>query len=435
VNELETKYALTPDGVSIAYHTAGDGPIDLLWFHAFMGSLEVMMEHELMRSLTERLASFSRLIRHDMRATGLSGRATSLPDLETQVQDALTVLDEVGSRSTVIVGAGPGAHTALLFGASYPARTHAVILWDAHAWVSHAYGPRDLERVTATWGSEAAAAAAMAEVAPSLVGDRGFIKWYAKVQRHFLPPSTASELMRMALATDIRPLLEAVHVPVLVLARSWAGHEQDQQIASEIEGATFKLLPGGERASFADDQDSMVAAMREFLGVTATAPMSQTVLRAVLFTDIVGSTQQLARLGDEAWRALIVKHDALAASIVAGQGGRVVKSTGDGILAAFEGPAHAVRAAQAFGAAVGDLSIQIRAGAHIGEIETVGDDVTGIAVNAAARISALAGPGEVLVSRTLRDLVAGSGLRFEEAGEHDLKGVPGTWTLYRAING
>jgi len=428
-----TRYTRTPDGVSLAYHIAGDGPVDMLWFHAFMGGLEVMLEHAVMQDLTERLASFARVIRHDMRATGLSGRATTLPDLETQIQDAAVVLDAAGSRNTVIVGAGPGAHAALLFGATFPARTRALVLWDVYAWVSQAFGERDLQTVAQTWGTEAAAAAAMAEVAPSLVGDRAFIRWYAKVQRHFLPPDLAGELLEQAMETDIRPILGAVHVPTLVLARSWSGHELDEGVAKEIDGAEFRLLPGSERASFADDQASMVDAMRDFLGVAPAGGTRQTVLRAVLFTDIVGSTQQLARLGDAAWRDVIVEHDARAADIVSSHGGRVVKSTGDGILAVFEGPAQAVRSAREFGRAVSSLGIEIRAGAHIGEIETIGDDVTGVAVNAAARIAALAGPSEVLVSATLRDLIAGSGLRFEPAGEHDLKGVPGRWPLFRSV--
>ena len=428
-----TRYTMTPDGVSLAYHTYGDGDVDLLWLHAFMGGLEVMLEHPVMQTLTERLGSFARLIRHDMRATGLSGRASSLPDLETQVQDAAVVLDAVGSRSTVIVGAGPGAHAALLFGATFPERTRALVLWDLHAWAGHAFEGRDLSTVAQTWGSESAAAAAMAHVAPSLVADRAFIRWYAKVQRHFLPPDGAGDLMRSAIETDIRPVLSTVHVPTLVLARSWAGHEQDAEVAKEIDGAEFRLLPGSERASFADDQDSMVDAMRDFLGVAPARPAARTVLRAVLFTDIVGSTEHLARLGDRAWRDLIVAHDERSKVAVEAHGGRIVKSTGDGILAIFEGPAQAVRAAQEIGVALADLGVTIRAGAHIGEIETMGEDVTGVAVNAAARISALAGSEEVLVSSTLRDLVAGSGLAFDEAGQHELKGVPGIWTLYRAV--
>ena len=432
VEPPETRYAIAPDGVSIAYHAVGDGPVDLLWLHAFMGSLEVIWEHEVIRSLTERLTSFARVIRHDMRATGLSGRATSLPDLETQVSDALAVLDAVGSRSTVIVGAGPGAHAALLFGATFPSRTRALCLYDVYAWAGSAYQPRDLDLLTRTWGTETAAAAAMADVAPSLVGDRSFIRWYAKVQRHFVPPDVAAELMRSATEIDVRPLLPAVHVPTLVLARGWPNHELDREIAGQIEGARFVQLPGAERASFAGDQNDLVNAIRDFVGVAPTRPAGQTLLRAVLFTDIVGSTEHLARVGDRAWRELLVRHDERAGSVVQAHGGRVVKSIGDGILATFEGPAQAVRAACAFASSVADLGIEVRAGVHVGEVESIGDDVTGVTVHTAARVAALAGPSDVLVSATVKDLIAGSGLRFADAGEHELKGVPGRWHLYRS---
>jgi class 3 adenylate cyclase len=428
----ETRYATTPDGVSLAYHVVGDGPIDILWLHAFMGSLEVLWEHEVMRSLSARFAAFSRLIRHDVRATGLSGRATSLPDLETQVADALCVLDAVGSRSTVIAGAGPGAHTALLFAATYPERVRALCLWDLAAWSGTAFHPSDLELITRTWGTEAAAGAAMARVAPSMIGDRDFLRWYAKMQRHFVPPEAATELMRSAIETDVRPLLGAIHVPTLVLARSWSDYELDREMADAIEGARFELLPGDERASFGGDQGSMVGAIREFLGVDRPAVASTTLLRAVLFTDIVNSTEQLARAGDRAWREVLVAHDERAERAIRQHDGRLVKSTGDGILAVFEGPAQAVRTARAIGKEVADLGIEIRAGVHVGEVETRGNDVAGVTVHVAARIAALAGASEVLVSSTVKDLAPGSGLAFEDRGEHDLKGVPDRWRVFAA---
>jgi class 3 adenylate cyclase len=429
----ETRYARTPDGVSIAYHVVGDGPVDLLWIHAFLGGLEVLWEHEVIRSISMRFAAFSRLIRHDMRATGLSGRATSLPDLETQVRDAATVLDAIGSRSTVIAGAGPGAHAALLLGATFPERTKALCLWDLYAWAGTAFQPADLDLLTRTWGTEGAAAAAMARVAPSLLGDRSFLRWYAKMQRHLVPPEVAAELMRSALATDIRPILPAIHVPTLVLARHWPDHELDRELTAEIPGARFELLPGTERATFAGDQNSLAEAIQSFVGAGPTAPPATTLLRAVLFTDIVGSTEQLARVGDRAWRDVLVAHDEQAAVAIGQHGGWLVKSTGDGILAMFEGPAQAIRAARAIGDGVRDLDLQTRAGVHVGEIETRGDDVAGVAVHVAARVAALAGADEVLVSSTVKDLAAGSGLGFEDAGEHELKGVPDRWRLFRVV--
>ena len=430
----ETRYATTTDGTSIAYHTVGDGPIDLIWLHAFMGSLEVIWEQEAMRSITNKLASFARVIRHDMRATGLSGRATELPDLETQVQDALAVLDAVGSRSTVIFGAGPGAHAASLFAATYPERTRALVLWDFYVWSGDAFQPSDLDLLTRTWGTEASAGAAMARVAPSMIGDREFLRWYAKVQRHFVPPDVAADLMQSAIETDIRPVLPAIHVPTLVLAREWPDHEKDRTVAEMIEGSTFVLLPGRDRATFAGDQDDLADAIRGFVGAEHAQRPAETLLRAVLFTDIVGSTDHLARIGDRAWRELIVAHDDRSRRAIERNGGRLVKSTGDGVLATFEGPAQAVRCAGVIAEALAELGLGIRAGVHVGEIETVGDDVTGVTVNVAARVSSLAGSSEILVSSTVKDLTPGSGLVFEDAGEHELKGVPDQWHLYRVVH-
>ncbi len=430
----ETKYATAADGVSIAYHTVGDGPIDLLWLHAFMGGLEVLWEHEVMRSITNKLTTFARVIRHDMRATGLSSRAAALPNLETQVQDAVAVLDAVGSRSTVIFGAGPGAHAASLFAATYPDRTRALVLWDFYVWAGDAFQPSDLDLLGRTWGTEASAAAAMARVAPSMIADRGFLRWYAKVQRHFVPPDVAADLIRSAMETDIRPVLPAIHVPTLVLARRWPGHEDDRRVGEMVEGSTFILLEGEDRATFAGRQDDLVDAIRDFVGAEPGTAPSHTLLRAVLFTDIVGSTQHLARIGDQAWRELIVLHDDRSRRAIERHGGRLVKSTGDGVLATFEGPAQAVRCARAIADALEEAGLEIRAGVHVGEIETVGDDVTGVTVNVAARVAALAGPSEILVSATVKDLTPGSGLLFEDAGEHELKGVPDRWHLFRVVD-
>ena len=433
IDAPETRYAKAPDRVSIAYHVVGDGPIDLMWLHAFMGGLEVIWEHEAMRSLTTKLASFARVIRHDMRATGLSSRATELPNLETQVQDAAAVLDAVGSRSTVVLGAGPGAHAASLFAATYPERTRALVLWDFYVWAGNAFHPNDLDLLARTWGTEASAAAAMAQVAPSMVGDREFLRWFAKVQRHFVPPDVAADLFQSAIDTDIRPVLPAIRVPTLVLAREWPDHEKDRAVAEMIERSTFVLLPGRDRATFAGDQDDLVGAIRDFVGADQAPRSSGTLLRAVLFTDIVGSTELLSRVGDRAWRELIVAHDDRSRGAVELNGGHVVKTTGDGVLATFEGPAQAVRGAQEISATLGELGLQIRAGVHVGEIETVGDDVTGVTVNVAARVASLAGPSEVLVSSTVKDLTPGSGLTFEDAGDHELKGVPDRWHLYRVV--
>jgi class 3 adenylate cyclase len=266
-----------------------------------------------------------------------------------------------------------------------------------------------------------------------MLDDRGFLRWYAKMQRHYVPPDVAAELMESAIAVDIRPVVPMIHVPTLVLARGWPGHEHDREVAGLIEGATFELLSGEDRASFAGDQDELTDAIRRFVGAGVPPPPRTTELRAVLFTDIVGSTEHLARVGDARWRELILAHDERSRAEVERRGGRYVKSTGDGILATFEGPAQAVRAVGDLAASLRDLGIEIRAGVHVGEIERIGDDVTGVTVNIAARVSALAAPNEILVSSTVKDLAPGSGLGFEDAGEHELKGVPDRWRLYRVI--
>jgi len=429
----ETHYARTPDGVSLAYHTVGDGAVDLLWLHAFLGGLEVLWESDVMRSVTETLASFARVIRHDMRATGLSGRATALPDLETQVRDIAVVLDAVGSRSTVIFGSGPGAHVAALFAATFPQRTRAAVLWDLFAWTGQAFSDTDMELVQRSWGTESAAAASMARVAPSMIVDRGFLRWLAKVHRHFVPPDTAAELMQRAIETDVRPILPMIHVPTLVLARHWPGYEHDRDVAEEIEGARFLLLDGEDRATFAGDTTAFADAIRSFVGGDIAPVSTGTQLRAVLFTDIVGSTEHLAAAGDKAWRDLIVKHDERSRAAIERNGGRWIKSTGDGALATFEGPAQAIHAAREIAEALRDLGVQIRAGVHVGEIETFGDDVTGVTVNVAARIGALAGPSEIWTSSVVRDLTPGSGLAFQHAGEHELKGIPDRRRLFRVV--
>jgi hypothetical protein len=209
------------------------------------------------------------------------------------------------------------------------------VLWDFYIWAGDAFQPSDLDLLGRTWGTEASAAAAMARVAPSMIADRDFLRWYAKVQRHFVPPDVAADLIRSAMDTDIRPVLPAIHVPTLVLARSWPGHEDDRKVAEMIDGSTFVLLDGEDRATFAGEQDDLVEAIREFVGAGSGASSAHTLLRAVLFTDIVGSTEHLARVGDQAWRELIVLHDDRSRRAVARHGGRLVKSTGDGILATF----------------------------------------------------------------------------------------------------
>ena len=436
----ETRYAIAEDGIHIAYHVVGDGPVDVLWLHSFNGGLERQWEHPLIPLLTEKLNTFARVIRHDMRGTGLSDRYTGLPDLETEARDVIAVLDAAGSRSTVIVSAGN--MVAPLVAATYPRRVRALCLFDvaARTTLSEEYpwgvaddeALADIDAVRDGWGTDSYAAAFMGEVAPSLAGDRELIRWYARLQRHWVAPGDAAELLRRHYDTDISNVLPSIGVPTLCLVREFEeGTEEAEFVASLIPGAEFEVLAGSEHYSAAGDQDALVSAIRSFIGVAPRELASGGALRAVLFTDIVGSTETAFRLGTEAWKQLLERHHALVRGELATYHGEEVDTAGDGFYATFEGPAAAVRCARSVTARVRDLDLEIRAGVHVGECEVIDGHLGGPTAAIGARVGALAGPSEVLVSQTVKDLVAGSGLTFDDAGEHELKGVPDRWRLYR----
>jgi len=439
----ETRYALAVDGAHIAYHVVGEGPVDILWLHSFNGGLELQWEHPLIPSLTAKLNTFARVIRHDMRGTGLSDRFLGLPDLETETSDILAVLDAAGSRSTVVVSAGNFA--APILAATYPRRVRALCLFDPCArgsadddypWgISADEIAPELETIGSSWGSDAYAAGFMHGVAPTYAADRELMRWYARLQRHWVAPGDALELTRRYYATDIRPILPTITVPTLCLAREFEeGTDEAEYVAGAIPGAELAILPGSERYSAAGDTAALVAAIREFVGVAPQADRSGGELRAVLFTDIVGSTETAFRLGVDAWKTLLERHHALVRRELAAFGGTEVDTAGDGFYATFAGPASAARCAEVIARAVRDLGIEIRAGVHVGECEVIDGHLGGPTASIGARVGALAGPSEVLVSQTVKDLVAGSGLVFEDAGEHELKGVPDRWRLYRVVS-
>jgi len=442
VDVPETRYAVSGDGVHIAYHVAGDGPVDVLWLHSFNGGLELQWEHPLIPELTAKLNTFARVIRHDMRGTGLSDRYAGLPDLETEVRDIIAVLDAAGSRSTVVVSAGNVV--AALLAATYPRRVRALCLFDPEARATMAPGypwgvtdeeaQADIRAAREGWGSDAFAAEFMEAVAPSLSGDRELIRWYARLQRHWIAPGDAVELLRRSYETDIRDVLPSIGVPTLCLVRGFEeGIEAAEYVARAIPGAELLVLPGSEHYSAAGNQDALVEAIRDFIGVASPKTMSGGALRAVLFTDIVGSTEAAFRLGSEGWKELLERHHALVRSELATFDGDEVDTAGDGFYATFEGPAAAVRCAQVIVRKVRDLGIEIRAGVHVGECEVIDGHLGGPTAAIGARVGAFADPSEVLASQTVKDLVAGSGLVFEDAGEHELKGVPDRWRLYRAV--
>jgi class 3 adenylate cyclase len=447
----ETRYAKTIDGVHIAYQVVGDGPVDLVFVPPWVSDVEIQWEEPRFARFLRGLASFSRLITFDKRGTGLSDRVSDdrLPDMETRMDDVRAVLDQVGSERAAVFGAFDGGHMSMVFAATYPERALALMLLGAPAkarrssdypWgLPEDWIDQDMAKMEAGWGLEYARQI-VPELDPSVGADQRFIEWYARYLRRGASPGAALALTRMWNETDMRGVLSAIHVPTLILGRPGAvfplqGAPADRYLVEQIPGAELVEVSGTDFNFWTNGTDGVLDAMQRFLTkVRREEAELERVLATVLFTDIVGSTQKATQLGDSGWRALLNRHHALVRGLLARYRGREVDVAGDGFLATFDGPARAVRCARAIADAVKPLEIEIRAGVHTGEIELAGDDVRGIAVHIGARIAALASADEVLVSRTVKDLVAGSGLSFEDAGEHELKGVPDRWHLYRVLN-
>jgi len=447
----ETRYAKTSDGVHIAYQVVGDGPVDLVVVMGWTSNIEAMWEEPSIARFFARLASFSRLVLFDKRGTGLSDRVPEdrLPSLEVRMDDARAVMDAVGSQRSVVFGVSEGGPMATLFAATYPARTIALVLFGTAA----CWKPADdypfpassdeafeaaLDRMDRLWGTREYAAEVLREwLAPSLAEDERMIDWLADYTRRAASPGAAIALARMNRGIDVRSALPAVHVPTLVLARTDDPDfqvEETRWLADRIRGATFIETPGGDHLFSAGDQAALLDPLEAFVADVRDQEVDlDRVLGTVLFTDIVGSTERAVELGDSGWRELVERHHGTVRALLGRFRGTEIDTAGDGFFATFDGPARAVRCAQAITAAVRDLGLDVRAGVHTGELETVAGKVGGIAVNIGARVGAIAGPSEVLVSSTVRDLVSGSGLLFEDAGEHQLRGLPDPWRLFRAI--
>jgi class 3 adenylate cyclase/alpha-beta hydrolase superfamily lysophospholipase len=438
-----TRYAKAPDGVSIAYQVIGDGPRDLVWVPGWVSHVEAAWGEPTMARFFERLATFSRLILFDKRGTGLSDRVpdSALPTLETRMGDVRAVCDAVGSERAALFGVSEGASMCILFAATYPSRTSAIILFGGYA--------RRMAAPDAPWGASTEQYEAFLQEierdwggpvgldirAPSKLGDARFRDTWAHYLRTGASPGAALTLMRMNAEIDVRPILDAIQVPTLVLHRTGDRTipvEAGGYLAERIPGASFVELAGDDHLPWIGDSDAIIGEIEQFLTGTRHRPETDRALATILFTDIVGSTERAAKLGDVEWRDLLEAHNARVREQLARYAGREIGTTGDGFLAIFDGPARGVRCALALADALRPLGLEVRAGAHTGEIELSGDDVRGLAVHVAARIAALAGAGEVLVSRTVRDLVAGSGLSFRDRGTHVLKGVPDEWHLFAA---
>ena len=438
----ETRYTKSGE-LNIAYQVVGSGPRDLVYVPGWVSNVELMWEEPELAAFLRRLASFSRLILFDKRGTGLSDRVPNdeLPTLEQRMDDVRAVMDAVGSERAALFGHSEGGNMCLLFAATYPERTSALITIGVYAkrlrsddypWAPDAEArDREIEQVEREWGSFE-----LAYYAPSRVGDEQFAQHLSAYLRRGASPGAAAALMRMNSQIDVRDVLPAIRVPTLVLHRTGdrdVNVEEGRYIAGRIPGAKFVELPGADHVFWARSADEVADEIEEFLTGARPVPELDRVLATVLFTDIVGSTERLAELGDRRWRELLAAHDAAVRRELERFRGSEVDTAGDGFLATFDGPARAIRCGLAIRDAVRGLGLDVRAGLHTGECELLGEKVAGIAVHTGARIAALARAGEVLVSATVRDLVSGSGIEFEDRGEQALKGV-GERRIYSVVD-
>jgi class 3 adenylate cyclase len=436
----ETRYARNGDA-HVAYQVIGTGPIDLVVIDQWFSNMEAQWEFAPLARLLERLATFARVIVFDKRGTGISDPiALDGHLLEEWMDDLRAVLDDVGSERTALLCGIGAAYMMLLFAATYPERTTALVGVDPCARISWAPDYplgwplegllQDLERLRSSWGP---GGGTMTFLAPNLLQDPAVSASFGRYERQSASPGAAVAMLRMMYESDVRHVLPAVQVPTLVLQKAEAARippAHGRYVAEHIAGAKYGEIPGSENYMWAGDTDLLLAEIQEFLTGVRPAPDPDRVLATVLFTDIVGSTERAAELGDRRWRDLLERHNALVRRELERFRGREVDTAGDGFLATFDGPARAIRCAIAIGRSVRELGLEVRAGLHTGEIELIGDDVGGLAVHIGARVAALGGPGEVLVSSTVKDLVVGSGIAFEDRGAHTLKGVPGTWQLF-----
>jgi class 3 adenylate cyclase len=423
--------------VSLAYAVLGDGPVDLVWVPGLASSLEFDFEHPESLRFWERLGSFSRLIKFDKRGMGLSDRNVGAPTLEERMDDVRAVMDAVGSERAALIGVSEGGPMSMLFAATYPERTVALILFGTGARnrkdVDYPYGDEEsfaeLYRIIDTaWGT----GESLRVFGPSLLEYEPSREYFGRMERAAGSPGTIRAMLDALIEIDVRATLPLISAPTLILHTTndrAVPIANGRWLAEHIPGAQFIEIPG-EHGVW--DPDRVVDAIELFVTGKRHPVATDRVLSTVLFTDMVASTEQLAASGDTAWRNVLDAHDETAARVVADYRGRVVKQTGDGILATFDGPARAVRCAAALLEAAARQRITLRAGLHTGEIEVRPSDVAGIAVHIASRIAALANGNEVLVSRTIVDLTAGSGIDFEPRGEHELKGIPGTWPTFAA---
>jgi len=439
----KTQYARNADGQYIAYQVCGDGDFDIIFVPDWCTNLEVMWEEPTLERFLNRLASIARLICFDKRGTGVSDPVPlgAIPTFEEWMDDVGSVLDAAGSERAAVFGHGDGAPMAILFTATHPNRVSALVLADAYARRIrapdyHCGMPENtaelyIEGILRNWGT----GRDMLIGAPGMADDAAFITWRGRYERLAMSPGMFNVTYPQTYAIDVRPVLKTIQAPTLVLHHAdnrYVFVDNGRYLANHIEGARFVELPGGDHIFHLGDRTTLLDHVQEFLTGNKVVPDQDRVLATVMFTDIVGATEHATRLGDRSWRDLLEKHHALVRTELRRFRGREVDTAGDGFFATFDGPARGVRCALAIRDAVRSLGIEIRAGLHTGECELIAEKVGGIAVHIGARVMAKAGSGEVLASRTVKDLVAGSQLEFSDRGPFELKGISGEWQLFAA---
>jgi class 3 adenylate cyclase len=432
----ETRYASSGD-VSIAHWIMGSGSIDIVFVHGFVSNLEVQSENPRDRAFFERLTSVGRVIRFDRRGTGLSDRVREVPTLETRMDDLRAVMDAAESRRAVVVATFEAASMAMVYAATYPERVAGLVVYQPVAKgvrsPDYPWAPSEeecaawIEQIRKHWGERDFAAEDLRRFAPTVADDPEMQDWWARVMRLGASPGAAVVIVRMAMAIDVRDVLPSIRVPTLVLFRE-ATRAEAAYVTERIPNARSAEIRGPDTIFWAADglADEIVAFARDVWGESEP----DTVLATILFTDIVHSTEKAVELGDRAWADLVKRHHAVVRAQLGRFRGRELDTAGDGFFAAFDGPIRAIRCATAIEDSVRAIGLEVRAGLHTGECETIGEKLGGIAVNIGARVAAKANASEVLVSSTVKDLVAGSGLTFQDRGRHELKGIPGEWQLF-----
>ncbi len=440
----QTKYAKNGD-THLAYQVVGEGVLDLVMIESWVHHVEAFWEVPELARQRRRLAAIGRLIIFDRRGTGLSDPVPldDLPDLETQVADICAVMDAAGSKQAAILGFTEGGPLALLLAASQPQRCRALVLFntaarmsatDDYPWGAPEEVLLDVVRHQAESWTEANSEH-VARLTPSRVDDPHFAEQLARLGRNAVRPGAVAHYYEQSVLTDVRELLPLIQAPTLVLQRAHdqiVRREVGQYLARYIPDARYVELDGVDHVWFTENADEVVGEIEEFLTGTRASQDPDRRLATILFTDIVGSTARAAELGDTRWRTLLDEHDAIVRQEIARFDGDEIDSTGDGFLATFDGPGRAIRCARAIRDALARVGIEVRAGVHTGEVEVRGERIGGLAVHIGARVAATGGAGEIVVSSTVKDLLVGSGLTFADRGEHELKGVPGTWRLFGA---